>query len=120
MVKKLDMFEFGGYEEAVERGGKKPTTTKWVENKKIDDDGNEFVRCRLVARDFKQRCEGPRDDLFASMPPLEALKVMLAMVAVGLWAAQAACASTNNLWLTHMFLATAIRAWGLTPRRKVS
>ena len=30
MVKKLDMFEFGTYEEAVSRGGKQPTTTKWV------------------------------------------------------------------------------------------
>ena len=80
MVKKLDMFEFGDYENAGAKGGKKPTTTKWVECKKVDDDGKEFVRCRLVARDFKQRREGPRDDLYASMPPLEALKVQLAMV----------------------------------------
>ena len=35
MVIKLDMFEFGTYEEAVERGGKQPTTTKWVEGWKI-------------------------------------------------------------------------------------
>ena len=29
MVEKLDMFEFGTYEEAVSTGGKPPTTTKW-------------------------------------------------------------------------------------------
>ena len=51
----LNMFEFGTYEEATEKGGKQPTTTKWVEGKKVDDDGKEFVRCRLVARDFRPR-----------------------------------------------------------------
>jgi len=82
MVKKLDMFEFGDHEEAkMKGGGKEPTTTKWVEGKKVDDDGEEFVRCRLVGRDFKPRCEAPRDDLFAAMPPLEAKKVLFAMVA---------------------------------------
>ena len=40
---------------------------------KKDDDGK-IVRCRLVARDFKPRHEGPRDDLLAAMPPLEATK----------------------------------------------
>ena len=46
----------------------------------MDDDGRAFVRCRLVARDFKPRRDGPRDDLFAAMPPLEA-KQELAYVA---------------------------------------
>ena len=46
-----------------------------------DDDGCEFVRCRLVARDFKPRREGPRDDLFAAMPPLEAKKALFPCVA---------------------------------------
>ena len=52
-IKKLDMFEFGTYEEAVSRGGKQPTTTKWVDRWKADDQGGRFVRCRLVGRDFK-------------------------------------------------------------------
>ena len=82
MVKKLDMFKFGSYEEAkVKGGGKEPTTTKWVEGKKVDDDGEEFVKCRLVGRDFKPRREEPRDDLFVALPPLEAKKVLFAMVA---------------------------------------
>ena len=40
-----------------------------------------FVRCRLVARDFKPKHEGSRDDLFAAMPPLEAKKTLFAFVA---------------------------------------
>ena len=81
MVKKLNMFEFGTLEEAWERGKKKPTTTKWVRGWKTDDDGRRFVRCRLVARDFKVKNEKARDDLFASMPPLEAKKMMFRMTA---------------------------------------
>ena len=53
MVDKLDMFEFGTYEEAVKRGGKVPATTKWLEGWKMGEDGKRFVRCRLVGRDFK-------------------------------------------------------------------
>ena len=40
-----------------------------------------FVRCRLVARDFEPKREGPRDDLFAAMPPLDAKKALFAFVA---------------------------------------
>jgi len=81
MALKLGMFEFGDYEEAKARGGKEPTTTKWVEGKKAGEDGEEFVRCRLVARDFKPKREGPRDDLFAAMPPLEVKKALFALIA---------------------------------------
>ena len=38
---------------------KAPTTTKWVDRVNKDDAGNEFVRCRLVARDSKPTREGP-------------------------------------------------------------
>ena len=69
MVKKLDMFEFGTYEEAVSRGDKQPTTTKWVEGWKADDKEGRFVRRRLV------------EDLFAAMPPLESKRLMFRMVA---------------------------------------
>ena len=34
-----------------------------------------------MARDFKPKHEGPRDDLFAAMPPLEAKKALSAFVA---------------------------------------
>ena len=36
------------------------------------------MRCRRVARDLKPRREGPRDDLFAAMLPLEAKKALFA------------------------------------------
>ena len=48
---------------------------------KVGEDGRTFARCRLVARDFKPHREGPRDDLFAAMPPLEAKKTMFALAA---------------------------------------
>ena len=68
MVKKLEMFEFGTLEDAMRRGGKKPTTTRWVEGWKKGDAGGRFVRSRLVGRYFKVKSEGVRDDLFAAMP----------------------------------------------------
>ena len=55
-----------------------PTTTKRIDRVKKDDDGREFVRCRRVARNVKPRREGPRDDLFVAMPPLEAKKALFA------------------------------------------
>ena len=81
MVKTLKMFEFGSWEDVTSRAGKMPTTTKWVDPVKKDDNRKIFVRCRLVARDFKPKREGPRDDLFAAMPPLEANKALSAFVA---------------------------------------
>ena len=66
MVDRLKMFEFGSYEEAVKRGGKAPTTTKWVEGWKADEEGGRFVRCRLVGRDFQKKGIEERGDLFAA------------------------------------------------------
>ena len=53
MVGKLDISEFGAYEEAVKRGGKAPATTEWVEGWKMGEDGKMFVRCRLVGETLK-------------------------------------------------------------------
>lgn len=75
------MFELGSYKEAVRRGGKVPTTTKWVEVWKTDEGDGRFVRCRLVGRDLKKKCTEKREDLFAAMPPLESKKLMFRMVA---------------------------------------
>ena len=80
MAKKLGMTGLGATRRPSLRG-KETTSTKWVEGKKRDDDGNKLVRCRLVGRDFKPRHEGPREDLCVAMPPLEAKKVLFAMVA---------------------------------------
>ena len=37
------------------KAGKAPATTKWIDRVVKDDDGREFVRCRLVAGRFKPR-----------------------------------------------------------------
>ena len=81
IIKTLNMFEFESWEEATSKAGKMPTTTKRVDRNKKDDNGKTFVRYRLVARDFKPKHEGPSDDLFAAMPPLEAKKALFAFVA---------------------------------------
>ena len=67
IVKTLGMFEIGSWEEGRSKAGKAPTATKWIDRGNNDDDGRDFVRCRLVAPDFKPRREGPRDDLVAAM-----------------------------------------------------
>ena len=75
------MLEFESWEETTSKAGKMHTTTKRVDRNKKDDNGKTFVRYRLVARDFKLKHEGPSDDLFAAMPPLEAKKALFAFVA---------------------------------------
>ena len=52
--------------------GKGPTTVKWVDTRK---------RSRLVGRDFKPKGEQERADIFASMPPWEAKKLLFSMAA---------------------------------------
>jgi len=59
-----------------EKMGTGPTSGKWVDVQKGDD-----VRSRYVGRDFKPRGEGPRSELFASMPPLEAKKILFSQAA---------------------------------------
>ena len=68
-------------QEAMSRGGTPPTTTKSVDRANKGADGKEFVKCLLVARDVKSKQEGPRDRLFAAMPPLEAKKALFAFEA---------------------------------------
>ena len=56
------MFKFLSWEEGATRSRNNPTTTKWVKRKKI----------RSRSRD------GPRDQLYAAMPPLETKKALFA------------------------------------------
>ena len=72
----LPVFEFVKVEEAWERTGKAPTTTRWLGNWKMMEDCTWKVRSRLVGRDFKPHGEDGREDLFAAMPPLEAKKLL--------------------------------------------
>jgi len=59
-----------------DKTGKAPTSGKWVDVQKGDD-----VRSRYVGRDFKPKGEGPRAEIFASMPPLEAKKIIFSRAA---------------------------------------
>ena len=52
-----------------------PTTTKWVEGWKADEEGGQLVRCRLVGRDFKRKGIEELEDLFVAITPLESKKV---------------------------------------------
>jgi hypothetical protein len=56
--------------------GRGPTSGRWVDVKKGDD-----VRSRYVGRDFKPKGDGPNAEIFASMPPLEAKKILFSMAA---------------------------------------
>ena len=60
-----------------------PVSTKCVEvNKGTTEEPD--VRCRMVALDFRVKGEGHGDDLFATMPPSEAKKLLFKM-AVATW-----------------------------------
>ena len=68
MVEKRNMFEFCSEHTMKTVTSEAPTRTKWVDERKMNDDGEEFMRSRLVARDFR---------------PLEAKKVLFTMIAGG-------------------------------------
>ena len=52
MVKTLKMFDFGSWEEATSTAGKAPTTTKWIDRAREDDDGrlDRAARCGWSVR----------------------------------------------------------------------
>ena len=83
MVEKLNMFEFCSEDEMKAITSEAPTSTKWVDVRKMNDGGEEFMRSRLVARDFRPRRGPGRPDLFAAMPPLEAKKMLFIMTVAG-------------------------------------
>ena len=58
MVEKLNMFEFCSEDTMKAVTSEAPTSTKWVDVRKMNHDGEEFMRSRLVARDFRPRRGG--------------------------------------------------------------
>ena len=56
-----------------------PIKTGWAETDK-DQPGKPNVRARWVAKEYKKHA---RPELYASTPPLEALKVVLSEIATG-------------------------------------
>ena len=71
------MYEEAPVQECLDRTGKKPIGTRWVDILK-----GELTRSRWVAQDFKKRGDNDREDLFAAMPPLEAKKALFRLAAV--------------------------------------
>jgi hypothetical protein len=76
----IDLYEKVSLEECHRHTGRAPITTKWVDVNKGSKERPD-IRCRLVARDFRVKGEGPRDDLFAAMPPLEAKRLLFKLAA---------------------------------------
>ena len=82
-ARRKEMEEFsnhGVYEkvplqECYDNTGKAPIGIRWVDINKGDSNNPEY-RSRLVAKEINT---GKRDDLFAAMPPLEAVKMLLAL-----------------------------------------
>ena len=63
--------------ECLQKTGKQPTSVRWIDIIK-GDATNPNYRSRLVAREINIH---KRDDLFVPTPPLEALKIILSMIA---------------------------------------
>ena len=74
--KDMGVYECVPRSEQAETGGK-IIGTKWIDVNKGDFD-NPRIRCRLVGKEFRT---GPDDALYASTPPLEALRVVLSRAA---------------------------------------
>ena len=63
--------------EAWHKTGRAPIDGRWVDHNKGTDTPPD-VRCRCVAKDFNR---GPKEGLFAAMPPLEAKRMLFSHVA---------------------------------------
>ncbi len=78
-MKSLGVFEPSTRDERMQRTGRAPITTKWIDAEK-GSGGNAQVKSRLVAPDFRTKGDGDRVGLFAVMPPLEAKRMLFRMV----------------------------------------
>ena len=68
--------------ECMEVTGKPPIRLLWIDTNKGDDE-NENYRSRLVVREKRSKSDGrvlPASALFSAMPPLEAVKILGAMM----------------------------------------
>ena len=77
-MKELGVWEPSTWEECIEKTGKVPVSTRWVDVDK-GREGRAEIRSRLVARDFKVKGDGREFEVFAAMPPLEAKRILFRM-----------------------------------------
>ena len=76
-VHKMKLYDKVPTSECYQRTGKAPISVRWIDINKGDQQHPNY-RSRLVAREINTH---KRDDLFAATPPLEALKLIIAMTA---------------------------------------
>ena len=76
-VRKMGLYTKVPIKECMVKTGKQPISTRWIDINK-GDTNNPNYRSRLFAREINIH---KRDDIFAATPPLEALKVILSMIA---------------------------------------
>ena len=82
-VHKEHIYDIVPRAQAYERTGKAPIPLKWVDTNK-GDHSNPNVRSRLVVKEIKAKAKGTKDELgpqevFSSMPPLEAFMSLVAL-----------------------------------------
>ena len=75
---RIRVWDESTWEECYRQTGKGPISARWVDVDKARDEVID-VRSRLCARDFKVRGDGREFDVFASMPPLEAKRLLFRM-----------------------------------------
>ena len=76
-VRTMDLYEKVPIQQWYERTGKAPISTRWIDISKGDADCPNY-KSKLVAKDINTH---KRDDLFATTPPLETLKLIPSMTA---------------------------------------
>ncbi len=80
-MKKIGVGKVSTLAECLKNTGRKPISTKFVRvNKGTEVDPD--IRCRLCARDFKEK-GGDAGEWFAAMPPLEGKKLLFGYAAKG-------------------------------------
>ena len=77
--RKMKVYVKTTLKECWDQTGQAPIMVRWVDTDKNCDPNDPNYRSRLVAMQFK--VHGDRPDLYSPTPPLEALKVMLALLA---------------------------------------
>ena len=78
-IHKMNLYSKVPIKECYNKTNKGPISVRWIDINKGDADRPNY-RSRLVAREINTH---KRDDFFVATPPLEALKLLLSMVASG-------------------------------------
>ncbi len=75
-IRQWNVYDYADYEEVYAETGRKPISTRWVCTNK-GDDMVPNIRCRWVARDFRDE----QDVIFAATAPYESIRLLLSIAA---------------------------------------